>query len=110
MVHSYLPGTTDTVPFRGRLSPDRPTGGVPNRYPRPVAGFNTFENPFLPHFRVTFAEPRSFAGDASALVWVSSPTLKDGGELFVELFADGGPVGSVKVPEAQVGENPTRWR
>ncbi len=47
MVHTYAPGTTDTVPFRGTLSAKRPTGGVPNRYTRPVVGFNQFENPFL---------------------------------------------------------------
>ncbi|HWH28030.1 MAG TPA: hypothetical protein VNU26_03550 [Mycobacteriales bacterium] len=91
-----------------QLVTDRPRSGVPNSYTRPVLGFrDQLRNPFVPHFTGTLAEPRDVAGTASALVWVSSPTLSQGGTLFVDLYLDDALVGSVQVPGAKVGSDPT---
>jgi hypothetical protein len=90
------------------LTPTRPRSGVPNSYTRPVFGFrDQLRNPFVPHFTGTLAEPRDLTGTANTLVWVSSPTLSQGGTLFVDLYADDALVGSVQVPGAQVGTDPT---
>jgi hypothetical protein len=96
---------------QGRLTADRPKVGVPNSYTRPVVGFrDQLRNPFVPHFTGTLAEPRALAGTADALVWVSSPTLRDGGTLVVDLYVDDSMVGSVPVPGALVGTAPTPVR
>lgn len=98
----------EEVPFRSALSTTRPTGGVPNSYSAPPVGFNTYQNPFQAYFSTAWEEPRVIKGDVTALVWVSSRTMKDaGGTLVAELFADGGSVGRVEIPGASIGEGPT---
>lgn len=105
MVWGYT-GTTELP--QATLTAERPTAGVPNQYTRPVAGFrDQYRNPFVPHFSADFAEPRQVVGDASALVWVSSPTLREGGLLFADLYVDGALVSTVEVPGEQVGTDPT---
>ena len=108
MAYGYNEQTT-AVPFRGTLTGDKPTSGTPNQYTRPVAGFrDQFRNPFVPHFSTTFTEPRDLTNDVDALLWLSSPTLKDGGTLYADLYADGGLVQTVEIPGAQVPEAPTK--
>jgi hypothetical protein len=108
MAHGYN-AQTGAVPFRGTMSEGRPMNGTPNSYTRPVAGFREqFQNPFVPHFTATFAEPRDINKDVEALLWLSSPTLKDGGKLYVDLYADGSLVSGVEIPGAQVPESPTK--
>lgn len=107
MVHGYNAGTA-AVPFRGTLSTTRPLGGTPNSYTRPVLGFrDQYRNPFVPHFSTSFAQPRELTKAVDALLWISSPTLKDGGTLYVDLYADGSLVSSVQVAGAQVRDAPT---
>lgn len=105
MVYATGGGAT---PFRSTLEPARPTTGTPNSYTRPVAGFrDQYQNPFIPAFVHTFAEPRTLRGDAHALVWVSSPTLQqEGGILYVDLYVDGGLFKEVPIPGAQVPSTP----
>lgn len=106
---SMVSGYSGTPKATGAtLVPQRPTTGTPNSYTRPVAGFrDQLRNPFVPWFDGTLAEPRPLKGTADALMWVSSPTLREGGTLFVDLYADDGLVGSVQVPGDQVGTDPT---
>lgn len=93
---------------QGALEPGRPTAGTPNSYTRPVFGFrDQYRNPFMPHFTHGFDETRDVVGDVDALVWVSSPTLAEGGTLVVDLYVDSVPVGSVEVPGEAVGTAPT---
>lgn len=93
---------------QGRLTAERPASGAPNQYTRPVFGFrDQLRNPFVPHFTGAFEQPRAVIGDADALVWVSSPTLSDGGTLYADLYVDDGLVGSVTVPGELVGTDPT---
>lgn len=104
MVYGYNEQTS-AIPFRGTLSPGRPMGGTPNSYTRPVAGFrDQYRNPFVPHFTGTLPAPKDITGTVDALLWLSSPTLKDGGTLYVDLYADGGLVTSVQVPGARIPE------
>jgi hypothetical protein len=106
---SMVSGFSGTPPVTAStLVPDRPKSGVPNSYTRPVFGFrDQLRNPFVPHFTGTFAAPRDVAGTANALVWVSSPTLREGGILYVDLYLDDALAGSVQVPGVQVGTDPT---
>lgn len=106
MIHAQ--GGAEDVPFRGRLSPQRPTGAQPNSYTAPPVGFTTYRNPFQAFFTTEFEQPRAIVGDVTALVWVSSRTMNQGGTLIAELFADGGgSVGRVEIPGTAVGEAPT---
>ncbi|HVM28271.1 MAG TPA: hypothetical protein VM433_11470 [Mycobacteriales bacterium] len=109
---SMVSGYSGTPPVTGAtLTQQRPTTGTPNSYTRPVAGFrDQLRNPFMPWFEGALAAPRPLVGTADALVWVSSPTLRDGGSLFVDLYADDAVVGSVQVPGEQVGTDPTPLR
>jgi hypothetical protein len=105
MVHAFA--ANDDLP-QATLDPQRPTSGTPNSYTRPVVGFrDRYRNPFVPHFTAAFDEPVDLVGEATALVWVSSPTLDQGGTLFVDLYADGGLLSSVQIPGAEVGTAPT---
>ncbi len=104
-------------PLSGRLSTQRPTGGVPNTFTHTAAGnTNQNKNPFQAHFTLPFAEPGTITGDVDALVWVSSETLKNGGILYVDLFVDGtGPLTTtrqarVSIPGAQIQSHPTPIR
>ena len=111
MAHAYVAttGGQDVVPFRGTLSPGRPISGQPNQYTRPALGLrNQFRNPFMAHFSTTFAQPRDLNKDVDALLYLSSPTMKDGGKLFVDLYADGNLVNSVEVAGTKVPEAPNR--
>lgn len=106
MVHTQA-GAED-VPFRSNLSTTRPTGAKPNSYTAPPVGFNTYQNPFQAYFGTAWETPRRITGDVTALVWVSSRTMKEaGGTLVAELFADSGSVGRVEIPGAAIGEGPT---
>lgn len=105
MVHTQA--GAEEVPFRSGLTTERPTTAQPNSYTAPPVGFNAYRNPFQAFFTTAFEEPRSIVGDASALVWVSSRTMNQGGTLVAELFADGGSVGRVEIPGAEIGESPT---
>jgi hypothetical protein len=108
MAHGLNEQTANS-PFHGTLSEGRPMNETPNSYTRPVAGFrDQYQNPFVPHFTTTFAQPRDIDKDVEALLWISSPTLKDGGTLFVDLFADGSLVSGVEIPGAKVPESPTK--
>lgn len=93
---------------QGTLEPGRPTAGTPNSYTRPVFGFrDQYRNPFMPHFTHGFDDTRDVVGDVDALVWVSSPTLAEGGTLVVDLYVDSVLVGSVEVPGEAVRTAPT---
>jgi hypothetical protein len=109
---------SDTVAEEGNplvpgTSQDRPSGTIPNAYTRPVGGFNDqSRNPFIAWFPVD--GDRQLTGDASALVYVSSPTLAgdadagiDPGTLEVDLWSDGALLASVEVPGDQVRDVPT---
>ncbi len=75
------------VPFRATLTSTRPTGSMPNSYTAPPVGLNTYQNPFQGYFSTTFEQPRTIAGDVTALGWVSSQTMKaGGGTLVAELW------------------------
>jgi hypothetical protein len=105
MVHTQA--GAEEVPFRSGLTTERPTTAQPNSYTAPPVGFNAYRNPFQAYFGTAFDEPRAIVGDVSALVWVSSRTMNQGGTLVAELFADGGSVGRVEIPGAEIGEVPT---
>lgn len=108
MAHGYN-AQTGAVPFRGTFTTTRPMSGTSNSYTRPVFGFREqYRNPFVPHFSTTFAAPRDINRNVEALLWLSSPTLKDGGTLYADLYADGGVVSSLTIPGAQVPEHPTK--
>ena len=111
MAHAYVAttGGQDVVPFRGTLTAGRPMSGQPNQYTRPVVGLrDQFRNPFMAHFTTTFAQPRDLNKDVDALLWISSPTMKDGGTLYVDLYADGSLVNTVAIPGAKVPEAPNQ--
>lgn len=100
----------DDLP-RATLVDERPTSGTPNQYTRPVVGFrDQYRNPFVAHFTGPFDDIRDVVGDVDALVWVSSPTLAEGGTLVVDLYVSGVLVGSVDVPGQQIGVEPTPVR
>lgn len=90
------------------LEEARPTSGTPNSYTRPIFGFrDQYRNPFMPHFTATFDDETDVFGDVDALVWVSSPTLAQGGTLVVDLYLSGVLVSSVEVPGEDIGATPT---
>jgi hypothetical protein len=96
---------------KGRLLTTEPTSGTPNSYTRPVVGFREqYRNPFVAHFTGALPAPRDVKGTASALVWVSSPTLSDGGTLVADLYLDDGLASSVEIPGTLVGKAPTPLR
>ena len=105
MVHTQQ--GAEEVPFRSALTTERPTGAVPNTYVAPPVGFNAYRNPLQAYWGTEFDEPRAIAGDAHALVWVGSETMKEGGTLFAQLFADGSKVGEVEIAGADIGSGPT---
>lgn len=89
-------------PLFGTLAPTRPTGGRPNTYTRPAAGFdNQYQNPFQAHFELPL-EGKRVVGDVNAIVWVSSQTMSQGGILNFDLYADGGLLKRVEFPGASV--------
>lgn len=115
--YPFTTGGQGNPPLNGRLSTQRPTGGVPNQFTHTAAGnTNQNKNPFQAHFTLPFAEPGTITGDVNALVYVSSETLKNGGILYVDLFVDGtGPLtqtrqARVAVPGAQIQSHPTPIR
>lgn len=87
----YLFGTVNQgdPPVMGRLGVQRPTGGKTNTFTHTLTG-NTqqHQNPFMANFTIPVSNQR-ITGDVTALVWVSSQTLKNGGTLFVDLWRDG---------------------
>jgi hypothetical protein len=96
MIHGLAAGTP--LP-QGRLEAARPAGGIPNQYTRPIAGFrDQFQNPFVPHWTTEFEQPRDINGDVQVLLWPQSGTGDATSTLYVDLFADGGLVGTVTVP------------
>lgn len=104
MVHAYV--GNDSLP-KGRLETTRPTGGRPNQYTRPVAGFrDQWQNPFLAHWKTTLEQPRLLSGQASVLLWVSSGTEDATGTLFVDLYADDALIGQTKVPGDKLAASP----
>lgn len=106
MIHKQA--GAEEVPFRSSLTTTRPTGAKPNSYTAPPVGFNTYQNPFQAYFTAAWDQPRQITGDVTALVWVSSRTMKEGGgTLVAELFAEGGSVGKVEIPGSAIGEGPT---
>lgn len=106
MLHGY-PAFQGDVPFRGRLEPTRPTGGVPNGHARVLVGFrDQYQNPLVPHFTTGFDEPTAIRGDVTALLWLSSPTMDATGTLFADLYTDGGLVSSVPVNGALLKDDP----
>ena len=105
MVHTQA--GAEEAPFRSSLTTERPTTAQPNSYTAPPVGFNAYQNPFQAYFGTTFDQPRPITGDVTAVVWVSSRTMSQGGTLVAELFADGGSVGRVEIPGAEVAEAPT---
>jgi hypothetical protein len=77
-------------PMHGTLSAQRPSGGRSNQFTHTGEGFsNQQENPFQAHFSIGFSTPQIVTGDLTALLWVSSQTMQDGGQLYVDLYADG---------------------
>lgn len=96
----------DAYPFATAMVAERPTEGVPDATTRPAAGFNDAMNPFVPHW-TTRVDGLAVAGDASALVWVSSPTM-DGdpvGTLTIDLYVDS-TRHRVEVPGTELGDEP----
>jgi hypothetical protein len=103
-------GFNDGVPTRSALTTTRPTSGKPNSFTRALLGNPTQNrNLLMAHFSKTYSTPVTKTGPASALVYVSSPTLAqtDGGILLVQLWADGTLLKEVKVPGKTVGAAPT---
>ena len=102
-------GFNDGVPTRSALTTTRPTSGRPNSYTRTMLGNpDDDRNVLMAHFSKTFATPVTKTGPASALVFVSSPTMAQaGGTLRVQLWGDGAILKEVKVPGSAVGPNPT---
>lgn len=115
------PGNVASVPGSGTANQsgapvgpsvrkDRPTTGVPNGHAR-VAGFrDQYKNLLVPWWEAPLTAPRPVVGDGSALVWVSSPTLAQGGTLYVDLYLDGALASSAKVAGALIGRDPTPVR
>jgi hypothetical protein len=102
-------GFNDGVPTRSALTTTRPTSGKPNSFTRTLLGNATFDrNLMMAHFSKTFPAPVNKTGPASALVYVSSPTMAQaGGTLLVQLWTDGGMIKEVKVPGSAIGPGPT---
>ena len=89
-------------PLHGTLAATRPTGGTPNTYTRPAAGFDDqYQNPFLAHFGLPL-EGKQITGDVHALVYASSQTMNQGGILNIDLWADGSLLKRVEFPGANV--------
>lgn len=105
MVHGYQ---NNGAPFRGTLESQRPTTGVSNSHTRTFVGFHDqYQNPFVPHFTTTFAEPRDIKGTVSSLLWLSSPTADDTTKLYVTLYVDdGGAVGQQVISGSAISEVP----
>lgn len=106
-LHQQAP-LNQVLPQRTAFSEQRPTGGQPNVHVRPVAGFNTEANPFQPFWP---HEPEDFPalqGDASALVWVSSPSMdqQESGTLEVQLWINGQKHAQV-FDGIEIGRDPT---
>ena len=106
---AMLHGFNDGVPTTSALTAQRPTSAKPNSYTRAMLGNATFDrNLLMAHFSKTFTSPVTKTGPASALVYVSSPTLAQAsGTLMVQLWADGTLVKEIKVPGTAVGSSPT---
>lgn len=94
-------------PLQGTVGEQRPTGGIPNHYTRPVVGFNDPGNLLLPSWQSDLEEPLEGTVNASALVWVSSQTQGEGGTLTVDLLLEFGAAVRVEVPGELVGDTPT---
>ena len=95
-------GQTGNPPLFGSLGTARPTGGRPNTYTRPAAGFdNQYQNPFQAHFELPL-EGKRILGDVKATVWVSSQTMSQGGTLNFDLYADGSLIKRVEFPGSTV--------
>jgi hypothetical protein len=109
MLHDFA--GDPTLP-QGRLVEERPLTGQPNSYTRPVVGFDNPKNPFLPFFTIrapSFDEPIVLDGEVSAVVWVSSSTMKENdgaGKIAVHLFADGLDLGPVTIDGSELGDEP----
>jgi hypothetical protein len=104
MVHAFA--GNDSLP-KGRLESTRPTGGRPNQYTRPVAGFrDQWQNPFLAHWKTALEQPRLISGQANVLLWVSSATEDATGTLYVDLYADDALVGQATVKGDQLTPTP----
>lgn len=96
------------TPLQTRFSDERPTTGQPNTISRPVLGSRIERNLFQPFWTGILDDEPNLVGDASALVWVSSPTMAEaGGTLYVELFVDGAQVGEYAIDGGQVRPEPT---
>lgn len=108
MAHRAAPAGGDAIPLRGSLTADRPTTGIPNSYTHLITSSGDHSDPLVPHFTAVLAEDGAgVVGDASGLVWLSSPTLGDDGTLFVELYADGSLAATAEVSGDRVGAHPT---
>lgn len=109
MLHGF--DATSGVPYRSALKTARPTSGTPNQYTRAVLGNYTLErNLLMAFYTIDMPQPRDITGDVPAAIWVSSPTLGQGGELFVQLWADGALAKEIAIPGAQVGATATLLR
>lgn len=104
MAHDYV---GNGFPYQATLSPQRPLGAQPNSYTAPPVGFNDYKNPFQAFFSLASDEARPIKGDVTALVWISSPTLKEGGTLEVDLYLDGASTGRVQIDGTTIREYPT---
>jgi hypothetical protein len=103
-------GFNDGVPTRSALSTQRPTSAKPNQYTRALLGNPALDrNLLMAHFSKTFTSPVTRTGPASALVYVSSPTLAqvEASTLLVQLWADGTMLREIKVPGTAIGSGPT---
>lgn len=104
----YGPQPPAEGPFRTAFTADRPTNGDPNLLTRPVAGSTIEANYFQPFWRTELEDEPDIVGDASALVWVSSPsgTATGTGTFYVQLWIDGGMAGEVEITGDQLGPEP----
>ena len=103
-------GFNAAVPTRSALTTTRPASAKPNSYTRALLGNpRTDRNVLMAHFSKTFTTPYRKTGPASALVYLSSPTLAQagGGTVLLSLWADGTMIKEVKVAGATVAAHPT---
>ena len=112
--YPYATAGAGDPPMQGRLVSERPTGGAPNTFTHYALGnTNQAKNPFQAHFTLPVEPGTRITGDLTAVLWLSSQTLQDGGTLNVDLFADSTGalaqtlVGHIAVPGEQVGTDPT---
>lgn len=96
----------EQIPLTTAFSEERPSDNTPNTNTRALIGTEIERNPFQPFWFGQFDETDILAGQASAVVWLSSQTQQqDPGVVKVTLFVNGAE-SSVEIPGELIGRDP----